>query len=62
MKSANPGVSWLSCDIVEIFVLLLPRGLEESGEPAADPAGSDVDGVAVHVVEESVEECEAARL
>jgi len=47
---------------VEIFVLLLPRGLEESGEPAADPAGSEVDGVAVHVVEESVEECEAARL
>lgn len=43
--------------------LLLPRGLEECGDPAADAAGSEVDGVAVHVAEEETEEeCEVARL
>lgn len=57
MKSANPGVPWLSGDVVEIsgdFVssLLLPRGLEECADPAADAAEPEVDGVAVQVVEE----------
>ncbi|RXN38208.1 GTPase IMAP family member 8-like protein [Labeo rohita] len=44
---------------------VLPRGLEECGDPdGEDAAGSecDVDGVAVHVEEETVDECEVARL
>lgn len=70
MKSANPGAPWPSCDVVESFdnferSSVLPRGLEECGDPdGEDAAGSecDVDGVAVHVEEETVDECEVARL